>query len=148
MLTRSAGGYRRGLGVKRISGSDPRLCRRDERQAHLEPGVARARLEPQVTVVLVDDDPPGDVEPQPGALAERLGGEERLEDAVPDLFGDTGAGVADLDEQVRPRPGPCARSACPCPSMAPDRVVDQVGPHLVELGGVGRHRRQASGRSP
>ena len=39
-------------------------------------------LDPQVAVVLFDDDPPGQIQAESGALAERLGGEERREDAA------------------------------------------------------------------
>src|SRR5215218_1383181 len=62
-----------------------------------EPGVAGFGDEPDVTVVLVDHDPVGDVQAKAGALANRLGGEERLEDPVPDVLRDAGAGVANLD---------------------------------------------------
>src|SRR5216683_6811719 len=55
-----------------------------ERQPHPEPRVTGRRLERQVPVMLVHHDPPRDVEPEPGALAHRLGGEERLEYTVPD----------------------------------------------------------------
>src|SRR5687767_1686654 len=42
-------------------------------------------------------------EPEPGALADLLRGEERLEDAQPRLLVHPGAGVVDLDRHVRPR---------------------------------------------
>ena len=67
----------------------------------------------EVAVVLVDHDPPGDVQAEPGALADRLGGEERLEDPVPDVLRDAGAGVADLDEQTVVVARRCGWSACP-----------------------------------
>jgi hypothetical protein len=49
--------------------------------------------------MLLGDDVPADREAEPGALAGRLGGEERLEQFVPDLGRDAGAVVAhpDLD---------------------------------------------------
>ena len=43
------------------------------------------RLTRDVAVVLLHDDPPGQVEAESGALAERLGGEERREDPVDDV---------------------------------------------------------------
>ena len=43
--------------------------------------------DPQVAVVSFDRDPPGDVQPEPGALADGLGGEERLEDPLAELVG-------------------------------------------------------------
>src|SRR6202034_1589846 len=57
-----------------------------QRESDLEPGVTGNRLYVQIPVVLVDHDPPGDVEPEPGALAHRLGGEERLGDTGADLL--------------------------------------------------------------
>ena len=54
-------------------------------------------LHPKVAVVLLDDDPAGQVQAEAGALAERLGGEERIEDVLDDVRGDAGAVVADLD---------------------------------------------------
>jgi Phospholipase_D-nuclease N-terminal/Short C-terminal domain len=47
--------------------------------------------------VALDDDLPADVEPQAGALADRLGGVEGLQDVGGGL-GDAGAVVADLDQ--------------------------------------------------
>ena len=58
-----------------------------QREAHDEAGVAGHGLDRQVAAVPRDDDAIRDVQAQPGALADRLGGEERLEDALPDLGG-------------------------------------------------------------
>src|SRR6516162_6788361 len=54
--------------------------RRGEREPDLQAGVPGHRCHPQVSVVAVHDDPPRDVESQPGALADRLCRKERLED--------------------------------------------------------------------
>ena len=43
------------------------------------------------------DDPVADREAQPGPLADRLGGEERVEDPLADRRVDAAAGVGDLD---------------------------------------------------
>jgi len=67
------GGRDREVGIHRMQG-----------QPDLEAGVAGHRLDPQVAMVLLHHDAPGDVEAEPGALAHRLGGEEGLEDAVAD----------------------------------------------------------------
>jgi hypothetical protein len=48
--------------------------------------------------VALDDDAPGDVQTQAGALAGFLGGEEGLEGARGHLRWHPGAGVADLDD--------------------------------------------------
>ncbi len=97
----------------------------------------------QVAVVLVHDDPPGDVQPQPGALADRLGGEERLEDPRDDVGRDARAGVADLDlRRVVASPGPEGERAVAAHRL--QRVVDQVRPHLVQLRAVHRNVGQHS----
>ena len=41
--------------------------------------------------------------PKPGALADRLGGEERLENLVADRFRNAGAGVAHRDHHIAAR---------------------------------------------
>src|SRR2546423_14549539 len=71
-----------------------------QRKPDLEPGVPRLGEDPDVAAVTVDHDPVRDVQAQPGALADRLGGEEGLEDAWPDLLRDPRPGVADLDQDV------------------------------------------------
>ena len=83
-----------------------------------EAGVAGHRLDRQVAVVLVDDDPPRDVQAQAGALADRLGGEERLEDPSTIVVGDARAGVADLDLDAVVDRDWCGWSACPSPPIA------------------------------
>ena len=64
-------------------------------------------LEPQLAVV-AHDDALGDVEPQAGALADGLGGEEGVEDARLQLGGDPRPVVADLDAHARRPAGACA----------------------------------------
>ena len=54
---------------------------RRTREADGEDRLARPRLQAHVAVVAVADDPHRGVEPEPGARADRLGGEERVEDA-------------------------------------------------------------------
>ena len=89
-------------------------------------------------MVLVDDDAPGDVQAQPGALADRFGGEEGFEDPRDVLGRDARAGVADLDlGGVVVPAGADGERARPVHRL--DRVVDQVRPDLVELRAVHRH---------
>src|SRR3954447_7121299 len=71
-----------------------------DRQADLERRPARTGVDADVAVVLLDDDAPGDVQAQPGALADVLGGEERLEDARAHVLGDARTAVGDLDDGV------------------------------------------------
>src|SRR5947209_15873130 len=68
------------------------------RQPHLEAGVAGLRRDADVAAMAIDHDPVRDVQAQPGALADRLRGEERLEDPLPQLGRDARPGVTDLDE--------------------------------------------------
>jgi hypothetical protein len=48
--------------------------------------------------VAPDDDPPAEIEPQAGAPADGLGGEEGLKDVGGGRLGDAGTVVADLDQ--------------------------------------------------
>src|SRR5689334_5172478 len=69
-------------------------------QPHAEDaGAVVARVGEAAAVPLLDD-PPGDVEPEAGALADLLGGEERLEGPGCDVVGHPGSGVRELDDDV------------------------------------------------
>ena len=70
-----------------------------QRQAHGEARVAGPRLHGELSLVLLDHDAVGDLQPDPRAGAHGLGGEERLEDAALDLLGNAGAVVGDRDEE-------------------------------------------------
>ena len=71
-----------------------------EREAHREDGAAvRQAVGADLAAVLLDD-LVADREPEPGALADRLGGEERVEDPADDVGRDAGAGVADARTAV------------------------------------------------
>src|SRR5215472_2488675 len=122
-------------------GSCSQAIARRERQPDAEPGVAGNGLHPDVAMVAANHNPEGDVEPEAGAVAHWLGSEERLENPVLDLGRDPGASVAELDQQHvsvergadGERPGPVHRR---------NRVVDQVGPDLIQLAREGRYPRQ------
>lgn len=89
----------------------------------------------------VDDDPPGRIETEPGAMADILGGEEGIEDPVAQLAGDPRSVVGDLHlGAVSVQPGAQGDRALLTERI--DRVVDQVGPDLVELGPARDQRRQ------
>src|SRR5260370_33285864 len=92
-----------------------------QREAHPEAGVTGHRLHLDVPVVLVHDDAPGDVQPEPGALAHRLGGEERLEYPALDLLGYARSGIAELHENLvtaEARADPGGSRPVPCPPPA------------------------------
>src|SRR5207253_11306233 len=73
---------------------------RRHRQADPEGGAfAHAALEADRSAVALDD-VLDDRQPQAGALAFFLGGEERLEDARPQRLVDADAGVGDLDHHL------------------------------------------------
>src|SRR5262249_52607124 len=110
--------------------------RRLQWQHHDELRLAGPRLDAQVALVLFDDDPPGEIEPQAGAFTERFGGEERCEDAVDDLVRDAGAVVANLyaDHVLGFTLGAQRQRAAAVHGL--DRVVDDIGPDLIEIAWV------------
>src|SRR5580658_8264242 len=100
------------------------LLPRGDRKPYPEPGIARDRLYGNIAVVLVHHDAPGDVEPEPGSLAHGLGGEERLEDPIPDLRRYPRPGIAELHEHELPVQ-PRADGQGPRPPHSRHRVIDQ-----------------------
>src|SRR6185295_4062508 len=86
---RSPGGYSDLLGARvgEFTRRRRERCGRHQWQAHDEAGVAWVRLHRDVAAVLLHDDSPREVQAEAGALAERLGGEERREDPVDDVLG-------------------------------------------------------------
>src|SRR5699024_907354 len=108
---------------------------RFDRQTHLEHGPPRLGVDADLAAVAIHHDAPGDVEPETGALADILRRVARLERARRHRRRHACAGVADLDAAVaRVSPGHDLERADAFHRV--DRVVDQVGPHLVELTGV------------
>ena len=89
----------------------------------------------------VDHDPIDDIEPQPGAGAHALGREEGLEDSLLDLQRHARTIVGDLDFDAVLGPRRAERELA-LASHRVDRVVDQVGPDLVQLGTVTGDARQ------
>ncbi len=108
-----------------------------EWQEHDKPGLARHRFDPQIAVMPVDDDLPGQIQPQPGPFTEGFGGEERLEDVLEDVGGNSWTGVADLHAQhlVGFAAGTNRQRAARAAHRG-NRIVDDVGPHLVQIAWV------------
>src|SRR5450755_2195692 len=67
----------------------------DDGEPHLKTGIAWLGLDLNVPVVAAHDDPVADVEAEPCALTDILGGKEWLEDAPPQFGADSRAGIAD-----------------------------------------------------
>ena len=110
------------------------------RQRDLEGGaLARVALDEDRAPVLLHD-PVRDRQPEPGALADALGGEERVVDAPDVLAADPVAGVAHLDHHgvvvgMRAQRQPAAAR------HRVARVQDQVEEHLLDAVLVAAHRR-------
>ena len=83
----------------------------------------------------------GDIQAQPGALTYRLSGEERFEDLLLHLRRYANACITDFDQgpTVLPR---CADSQRAAVRHRVYRIVDQVRPNLIELGGMCWDHRQ------
>ena len=106
----------------------------------------RGGVDVDQAAVALDHDPAGDVEAEAGALADVLGREERLERARDDLRRHARSGVGDLDHDPVALGAGAHREGARAVHRV-DGVVDQVGPDLVELAGVGLDRR-AGRRTP
>ena len=89
----------------------------EDRQPHLEAGVAGFGEDADVALVVFDDHAVGDVQAEARALADVLGRVEGLEDPLPHVFGDAGAVVGDLDEHPPVLAGGADRDR-PWPSTA------------------------------
>ena len=111
-----------------------------ERKRDAKLGSARARLDLDLAVVVADQ-APDDVEAQAGALPDRLGGEERIEDALADLGRDAGSVVDDADDDALPL---AVRRHLDAAGIRDgiERVVDQVRPDLVELADEAANARE------
>src|SRR5215472_14923601 len=110
-----------GLATSAFAGAD--------RQRHAELRVPGAGLDLDLSLV-PDHDAPRDVEAETGALADRLRREERIEDALANLRGQSRSIVCDAHDDgltlASRRDGDVSAGSV-------QRVVDQVRPDLVEL---------------
>src|SRR5204863_424828 len=100
----------------------------------LESRASGAAVDADLAAVLLDD-ARGDRQAETGPLALRLGREERLEDARGHLRLDPGPGILNRHLHVTIfHPGLDQDLAPPVHGLY--RVVDEVGPHLVEFADV------------
>ncbi len=81
-------------------------------------------------------------QPEAGALALSLGGEERLEQPPPDLLRDADAGISDLEPGERAVAAGAHREHAPVPHRV-HGVDGEVGEHLLELAAVALDREGA-----
>src|SRR5437870_6030661 len=106
---------------------------RARRESDGEAGPARLRGETEPPPVGLDD-PAGDVEPESGALTHRLGGEEGLEEPGLHVVGNPGSVILNGYDHLAVAHGD---GHCDPPATAVvdgvSGVVEEVGPHLVEL---------------
>src|SRR5918992_1264783 len=122
----------RGVVWRVVGARAPPRSRLSERQPDVEAGRARVGVHRDRPVVAVDDDAVRRRQAEADPVADVLGREERVEYALADLRRDAGPVVGD----VHPR---AARLAArgdgdrALPVERVDRVVEQVGPDLVEL---------------
>ena len=95
------------------------------------------------------DDRVGDREAEPRALADFLGGEERIEDARLHVFRNAWSVVVDLEhDRFRFEVVPAAEHDRAAAVRAEHRLLgvdDQVEQHLLKLVRVGERERQARG---
>src|SRR5262249_21027377 len=96
---------------------------------------------------MLSDNPIDGVQPEPGAFALRLGGEERLENASLNIGGNPGAVVVDFDQNVI-RLDRCTNPQLAVPVHRVNRVDDQVGPDLIERAAISGNARQVVGVFP
>src|SRR5262249_5389136 len=107
------------------------LLERLQRQANLEPGLAKLRFEAHIAMMAAHN-PVDYVETQTTAVAYLFGGEEWVEDPVADFRRDAGAAIDDLDQRaVRLFRGADAQFALTFHGI--DGVVDEIRPDLVKL---------------
>src|SRR5215211_2023136 len=115
-----------------------------DRQHHPEAGLAGFGRDLKLPTVLVDDDVVGDVQAQARADARSFRGKEGFEDARLNLRGYPRSVVDDLDHNNAVRTVG-AQDEFSVALYGVDRVIYEVGPHLIELGSVGLYRRHIVG---
>jgi hypothetical protein len=101
-----------------------------DRQLYPKARLAWSGRDLDLSPVLVDDDVVGDVQAKARAYTGSLRGKEGLENARLNLRGDPRSLVDDVDRDHTFR-GEGAQSKLSLAFYGVDRVVDQVGPHLI-----------------
>src|SRR5215475_1465729 len=101
------------------------------RQRNPKLGPPRLRFEFNDAIVMPNQ-PPGDIQPQPNTLSLRLGRKERIKDALANLLGDSGAVVDDAHHNAFAFP-PSQHVNASTLGSSIERVLDQVSPYLVQF---------------
>src|SRR6266498_6129295 len=96
---------------------------------------ARCRLHRDLAAVTIDNDPADDVETQSGAFARLLGGDERIEDPGGQVGRNTWAVIPDIDNRYAVFVAG-ADGDLPAPLHCIDSIINEIRPHLVQLGAV------------
>jgi len=126
-----------------LIGAGGDLLRR--RQRHAKRGALAGRALDRDLAAQLADDAVTDRQPQPGPDADRLGGEEGIEDARLDLGGDAVSGIADLDGDPTASRGARDQADLVLVGAALRDglrgVDDQVDEHLAQARLVGDDRR-------
>src|SRR5579883_924327 len=111
-----------------------------EREIDQEAGVTWLGIHLNITFVLANDTLNG-IEAKSGTLPNSLRSKERFEDVGPNLRRDSRAIVADLDHHATILPeGADAQLAFTLHGI--DRVVDDVGPDLIQLASEGVNQQR------
>src|SRR5690242_10241960 len=118
--------------------ASPLLLNGGQRDAELRP--SRPRLDGDLSVVVADQ-PPDDVEPEPHSAADGLGREERVENAFANLIGDARPVISDPHHDALALAGYANVDTAGVGNRI-ERVVDQIGPYLIELAGKAEDVRQ------
>ena len=108
------------------------------RQVDAERGAAPELAVHRDAAAEVGDDAVHQRQPEPGADADLLGREERIEDALEHLRRDAAAGIADREADVARRPAACwSTPSAACRASTPRRVTVSTPSRLHRVHGVG-----------
>ena len=103
--------------------------------------MSRFRFELNLSSMAVCHDTIADDQPKAGPLPDTFGREERLKEVRPNIFWDTRSVIVDLHEELMIL-APCENSYVSSSVDRIGRVVDEIGPHLIQFVAVRGNRRK------
>src|SRR5216683_6065892 len=125
----------------------PALCAAGNREADFEAGLAGFGLELDFTAVAIGDNAMADNQSQTGAGTDRLSGKKRLENPGLDFGRDTAPIIHDFHDYLivfdASADADLARAL-----NGIDRVVDEIGPDLIEFAAIGHDARRRGVKGP